>query len=178
MRKPNIIAVLKQLGKEVVDTAPAINSGGCGVYAGHVAAMLQFVEGVSDVCVRIGAMWVSEATLNKAEVNSILKENLPRTGNVGKALSGSGVVNGHLIVEFKYKDKLYRCDAHKVAKASPEPQFESEGYTIRLYKGFLDADTCIDYADEPEHWNSWFNRDQIPTVVALIEKHIGRCVAV
>jgi len=174
MGKPRIIQILNDLGRKVEQTVPDINYGGCGVFAGQVAAMLQYVDRVENVCVRVGCTYGVD---NKNRVDQVLEESNAVKGEIGNILSENGIYNGHLVVQFDYEGVTYYYDTTGVVPAKGDFVPRSFDRRLSLYQGALTAETTLDYADETAHWNSCFDRKMIPKLTRIIETHIGEAAS-
>lgn len=173
MAKPRVLSILGQLGAKAERDIENLNYGGCGVFAAQVAAMLQYVDGVENVCVRVGATYGVGG--NKNRVDDVLEQSNATRGEIGNILSQNGICNGHLAVQFDYRRVTYHFDSTGCYPARDVDVFSrGPGHTtFYLYKGALTPELAVDYADEVDQWNSSFSRRQIPKLTEIIEEHIG-----
>lgn len=154
----NIIEKLNKLGSQLEADFDAINCGGCGVIASHIAKRLQHIVPTNIV------------VFNDDEyikINKILP-NLknPRSS---KEWNRNGMRWDHIVVEFEFENKLYMFDTEKGVFPS------NDKYNGNMNKsGYLDIDVICAIAAKKYTWNWRFDRTQIPA----IKKRISRALTI
>ena len=153
----DLIKSLNELGERINRWYPAVNSGGCCVYAAEVGKEL-LRRGIETRI--IVAAWGARSHLDKVR---------PKLNNTNQKAewNDKDVWFNHVGVEFKYKGKVYHYDSDGVHRKSRS----LKSWTV--YPGRLSVDEAKALADEPEGWNDCFERGKIPSM----KRHIRRYLA-
>ena len=158
MRDTDVISLLKQLSDELESNYSYLNGGGCCC----IAAMVQkaFYKYLPHIPTRIAVMgdrrsrgniYKARAKIPPYEVHSKLSWRL------------EGISFTHVMIEFKVKESWYAFDSAGVTECLEDwnGYLRSEGYLLH--------DEATALADNPDGWNSMFNRDQLPMIQKRIE---------
>lgn len=158
-----IIWALEKLGANVSRSVPAINQGGCGVYAWLVAKALHSL-GIKTEVVATNMGIGKPVDLDK------LREELAAGGlDFGSKRHWEmlGAQFAHVGVRLKIGRKYYVADADTVIPGKTRLQ------RWKVYKGAYTLEEAEAFAKEARGWNSWFDRRQIPTIHKLVNKHLS-----
>jgi len=153
----DLIETLNKLGERINRWYPAVNTGGCCVYAAAVGKELE-ARGIETRI--IVAAWGARSNLDKVR---------PKLNNANRKeeWNGKDVWFNHVGVEFKHKGKTFHYDTDGV---------NAKRRTLKswnIYPGRLSVDEATALADEPEGWNDYFNRKKIPSM----KRHIRSFLA-
>lgn len=150
-----------------------INCGGCGVMAGIVGEILEFL-GVPVEVVTSSEYGCSPAEARQRLYWNIEEENGGRWDN--SAWDSAGVSRSHLAVRFTLGGDLYTWDSDGLIKSDKyfgrrdcgEPAYVADypfgdGMTVQ---------ECIEISSTPRGWNVMFDRRQIPLMRELAYQHL------
>lgn len=160
----DIIKQLDKLGKNVLNSVPYINKGGCAVFATMVAKSLNS-KGIpaslfSCYDTEWGAVYiggVDEARGNVSDIGDLYEWN------------SNGVWLNHVGVEFELDGKLYFYDTHGVTK--PASSFIHPEWIVQ--DGRFTVEEMEALAERPHNWNQTFKRKYIPQIQQLVEEHLN-----
>jgi hypothetical protein len=160
-----VLVKLNVLADEVSNQIERVNNGGCAVYAAHVGYHLKYIRGLKDVVLRVGDYCSDDGNRSIESFRKKVKSNAaPRDWN------RAGVYFGHVILEFRYRGKLYHYDsAGGVVRASDVTVLNE----YPLYDGHMTVEEGLAIASVSEGWNKMFDRKQIPKLIKLINEHLG-----
>ncbi len=157
--KPDLIERLRACGAEVIANAPLVNHGGCAVYASHIAQALE-ARGLT--------VWaVITSLLRDDDLNIVRNQSKPRTL---REWNDTGVLIGHVLVEFEYNGRVSRHDARNtvLAKSRREPTFGK-----LLCPGYLTVPELVSIAAARKGWNPVFRRHTgVPAIRAAVRRHL------
>jgi hypothetical protein len=148
---------LDSLGQRINRWYPEINHGGCCVYAALIGEELR----KRNIEVRvIVAAWGARKNLDKVRTKL-------NNANRKEEWNGKDVYFNHVGVEFVYNGKTYHYDSDGVKPKSKNLK------SFSVYPGRLSVDEARALADEPEGWNSDFNRSKIPSLKRHIRSYLA-----
>lgn len=158
-----LIKMLNALAKDVEGNIHRVNWGGCGMFASQVAFQLKHVLNVKDVVLRVGDYESNDGEESINNVRNHIKKNT--VGHWNQA----GIYFGHIIVEFRYRNKLYHYDTYGGVIAAQDVT-KMNGYP--LYQDHMTIEEGLQLAYCRSGWNTCFDRDQIPKMLGIIYKHV------
>lgn len=160
MSLPALVESLKSCGRMVLEHAPEVNHGGCGVYAAKVAMALQD-RGIE--------VWgVISSPLRNDDLNIVRNESNPRTV---RQWNDAGVIFNHVLVQFEHRGRIYTHDARNTSagKLKREPTFGG-----LICPGYLTVPEMVTLAAHPKGWNSAFDRKAgIPVIKKAIRRFLN-----
>jgi hypothetical protein len=146
---------LQSLADDVLEKYPNINSGGCCVFAAHVAQELQH-----HFKVRIIAFSNNGNKNNIDDIRPLIKKNVPTEWR------DNGCAFNHVVVEIMdNKGIVWNYDACGI--------FPDDGSicTFERLQGYLTIKEALELANSKPGWNKVFNRRDIPAIRKLILNH-------
>lgn len=159
----SLIDKLDKLGWEAGNKIDSLNSGGCCVFASLVANRLS----AAGIPVRgIVAMRRHRYDVEPEEVD--IDEARKNVSNVAydEEWEDNNVHFSHVGLEFELEGKLYHYDSHGVKEAGRTLD------NMPIVRGRLYPEELEALASVPTNWNYWFNRNQIPKLGKLVDKHL------
>lgn len=153
----SIIDKLKVIAQELNDNIEYINQGGCGVVASIITETIS-----SLVPTRIVALTHYDPK-NIDEVRTDIHENGLMHSN--DAWYRRGIDFGHVMVEVDVDGKTFMVDSRGV--------HENTDYDTRYgnkHHGYFTLDEMKRMANDPDHWNRRFKREQIPFIESIVKK--------
>ena len=173
MATKQLIKMLNELGKDAEQHLKNLNSGGCAVFAAHVGYALKYRAGLSNVVIRIGNPWADDES-DLVSVDEV-RNNVHPNANASQ-WDSAGLIFGHVILEFvtgKTKKKLRHYDSSGVTGASNV----TNNFGFNLHPGYMTVEEGLQIASEQDGWNRCFDREQIPQLIQIIDKHFSRYAA-
>lgn len=167
MSTKKLLKMLNELGKEAELRIESLNSGGCAVFAAHVGYYLKYRAGIKDVKLRVGNSWADE----ESEIPSVeeARNNVHPNANASE-WSAAGLSFGHVIIEFT-TGKVKRTSCHYDSKGVTGRSNVTNNFGFSLHPGSMTVEEGLQIASEQDGWNRMFNREQIPTLINIIDKH-------
>jgi hypothetical protein len=169
----NVLDAVKACGAFVYEREPFINSGGCAVYAAHVARRLKAL-GV-PVWARVADF--SRRT-NLAEARRALHTNNrnARRPFYARDWNGAGVGFNHVLIQFAHGGDVWTHDAENTEQGDPsyDPTLGNP-----MLPGYMTTREVWDIASRNEReWNTQFPRDTgIPLIREAVNKFLPRGAA-
>lgn len=164
------LEAIDETGRSVFKKLPRINSGGCCVYAAHMAQALQSV-GLGSKC-RVSSLFSDPRDLNK------IRRFANPLGN-WKEWRKQGVNFDHVLVEFELAGVRYYHDAENTT--AENDMDTDDGYLVeptvggKLCDGWLEIDEALALSEIPYAWNSMFDRERgIPIINRAISDFLER----
>lgn len=164
-----LLASLHEAGIRTRKVAPAINYGGCCVWAAAVGRALERRGITARVIVRD---WRSEGHAGIDAVRDAVRHMLRRQNNRNPAIAWNrnGVEFNHVGLEVDLAGKTWHVDAEGVFPAGNHPMFDPTG----LYAGRLTVAEAGLLARDAYAWNTRFDRRLIPRVIGHITAALRR----
>lgn len=153
----DLIDTLNKLGDRINRWYPEINRGGCCVYAAMIGKELR----ARDIEVRV-IVAADGASKNLDKVRPKVCNNWRKA-----EWNENDVWFNHVGVEFKHKGRIFHYDSNGV---NPRGKI-LDGY--KIYPGRLSVDEAQLLADEPEGWNTRFNRSKIPNLKRHVRSYLA-----
>lgn len=172
MSTKRLLKMLNDLGKDVELNINNLNRGGCAVFAAHVGYHLKYRAGINNVRLRVGHSWAGDDYIIPA-VDEV-RTNVHPNANAAD-WSAAGLNFGHVILEFttgKVKKTTRHYDSDGVTGCSNV----TNNFGFSLHPGSMTVEEGLQIASEQEGWNRQFNRDQIPQLISIIDKHFAAYV--
>jgi hypothetical protein len=162
----NIITKMDLLGKEVLRRYPAINYGGCCVYAAMiVSALHKHKIKASGIVASYSANSLNAAGSSIDAVRSNITKNTQDEWNK------NGVSFSHVGVEFEHKALIRTVKRHYDANGCHPVSSGLDGMTI--YKGRLTLGELRVLAGTRKGWNNMFDRKDIPELRKLVNSYLA-----
>lgn len=164
----NLVEVLNKLGEEANKKFPSLNWGGCCVFAGLVAEILDRkgypVQGraASNMASKRDASSITEAR-KKVKRNTVAEWNT------------HGISFGHVGIEVYDGTDIYLYDSNGCVNPEEHldgmPSFEGRLTVLELNELWQYNGPTLEYSIS---WNSCFDRGNIPYLHSLIKQHLIR----
>lgn len=158
VREMNLFEALNTLGRRINRSYPALNEGGCCVYAATIGEEL--LKRGLKVRVVIANSFEAKKNLNRVR-HKVNNTNQKRDWN------SAGIYFNHVGVEFKLGGKWFLYDSDGV-----NPRGKKLG-SYQVHPGFISVADAKALADESKGWNCSFSRRSIPH----LKKHIKNFLA-
>jgi len=157
-----IVKQIHSVLKKVENEYSNINCGGCGVIASILG---EYLSTKTEVRVAIGA-WdynVIKQTLSFLEIKQeFLKENCNPSINDWERF---GVSFNHVWIEFLWDGEWYSMDT-EVIRQGTKLMFHGRW---EPYDEYLPIEDITQLSNNITGWNTWFSREQIPSIRQDIE---------
>ena len=167
----DLVSILNELGQKAKELAPRLNFGGCCVYAGLVAVALE--ERGYPAQGRVTS-W----NAGRGDAASITEARKKVKSNTVKEWNLQGIYFGHVGIEFYDGKDVYLYDSNGCKPVDEllgsECSFEGRLTVQELNDLWEYNGPTMDY---PVSWNMDFDRDLIPALQRLINKHFNKVPA-
>lgn len=168
----NLVLILNKLGKEAKKKFPTLNCGGCCVFAGMVAEILD-AKGY-PVQGRVAAHKAGMLDANSiTEARKHVKKNTPAEWNA------QGISFGHVGIEFFDGENIYLYDSSGCVDPSEDldgmHSFEGRLTVLELNELWRENGPLDGWHVS---WNTEFDRGNIPYLRELIKKHLNNIPSV
>jgi hypothetical protein len=167
MSTKKLLKMLNELGKEADNHISSLNRGGCAVFAAHVGYYLKYRAGIKDVKLRVGHSWAGNSDAIPA-VDEV-RNNVHPNANAAE-WSAAGLNFGHVIVEFT-TGKMRKTARHYDSDGVTKQANVTNNFGFSLHPGSMTVEEGLQIASEQDGWNRQFDREQIPTLINIIDKH-------
>lgn len=168
----DLIAALEVHGEDANERIEALNAGGCCVYAAHVAERLAKL-GV-PVWGVVGMWGAHENGYNANEIRERIIEEGGDPLDVG-AWNDNGVEFNHVLIQFVHRGRVWLHDSNGTRPVEQDdPELTEDTCGTDVMAGYLTVRELRAFADQPEWWNCWFDRDTgIPAIRAGIRRNLS-----
>ena len=172
MSTKRLLAMLNKLGKDAEKHIECLNSGGCAVFAAHVGYHLKYRAGLTDVVLRVGHSYADD----EEDIVPIeeARNNVHPNANADE-WHAAGLSFGHVIVEFT-TGKTKPVGRHYDSGGVTSKFNVTNNFGYVLHPGSMTVEEGLQIASEQSGWNSMFNREQIPMLINIIDKHFAAYV--
>ena len=169
MSTKRLLAMLNKLGKDAEKHIECLNSGGCAVFAAHVGYHLKYRAGLTDVVLRVGHSYADD----EEDIVPIdeARNNLHPNANAHE-WNCAGLCFGHVILEFK-TGKTKPVWRHYDSSGVTDVSNVTNNFGFLLHPGEMTVEEGLAIAADQAGWTERFDRDQIPTLIRLIDKHFS-----
>lgn len=163
-----LIPKLRELGRRVNElTDNRVNYGGCCVYAAAVAERLQELGLKHVECIASVDDWFDHVGAVEDARNNLIADEVYAEGENGPLDWGyAGLSLHHIAVRFKHNGRWYTHDSDTVIHG--RDTFGKNGYGATP-DGLTPLEARA-MADDPDGWNSTFDRRDIPAIRRLVQE--------
>lgn len=161
------------MNQEIRENIYLLNRGGCGSYAYRVAHHLSKIDPSVGIVIE-GGWYLDDMISNKPlltiqDIESIMVEEGPHLMNSMEAWEQNGLSFHHLLVGVTMFDEEYVIDSTQIVTRE-----DFEEYQV-VYEGMFNHE-YLKYMvrQNSQGWNPLFQRDQIPLLNKIIDKHMRR----
>jgi len=155
------VNVLTRLGIKINEKYPNINSGGCCVFASHLAELLY--EKGYYVSIRIANMDNKNDNVNITNFRK--NNNTLEWQNPCRVYNDSDIWFKHVLLEIENGGIRYLYDTNG---------FVSINYYCDILEGRLTLEEARKSADFSWNWNKTFNRQDIPEIKKIIDYYLNQ----
>ena len=172
MSTKKLLKMLNELGKEAEFRIESLNRGGCAVFAAHVGYYLKYRAGIKNVKLRVGNSWADE----ESDILAVddVRNNIHPSANAAE-WSAAGLDFGHVIIEFT-TGKIKKTTRHYDSDGVTSRSNVTNKFGFNLHPGSMTVEEGLQIASEQDGWNHQFNREQIPALINIIDKHFAAYV--
>jgi hypothetical protein len=154
------LTLIQEIGHRIAEHIPFINHGGCCVYAAILADRLQ--EHGIPVWGRVADSWCASVNTarDNAAKNNISLESVSDWNRAGLSFC-------HVFLQFVLDGEHYSHDTDNIVSGNPK---SFANHTVQ--DGYLSVTELKTLAASVCGWNRVFNRDQIPTIQAMVDEYL------
>lgn len=160
--------MLVDIGTEVNNHVPEVNSGGCGFYAYELIKRLQ----ENNIDAKIVVYCDSDDFYYDDNANIQLKEEYLKTNKIAVSYMHNWCryvdVGGFGHVKVEVNNKVYDSDGGVLVKRS------SRWNWFRRMDGYLSVETLRKILRPKSNWNSRFNRKHVPKIRKIMDKYFEK----
>lgn len=149
---------LTEMGLAVEKAAPAINLGGCGIYAHAIGERLRHLGVVDVIEYKIQAPgYVDDDEDDLADLDLVQQDGVEHTATWW---SYYDVYINHVYVKIQKDYQKWYVDTESFG-----------GRPSNLHPGSIDPENLRMLNEDVKSWNDKFNRRDIPKVIGIVDRH-------
>lgn len=147
-----------KMGRAVEAASPAINLGGCGIYAHAVGERLRSL-GVVDVVeykIQAPGYWTDD-DIDLTDLDLIQQDGVEHTSTWW---SYYDVYINHVYIKIQQDRQIFYADTDSFGDRP-----------INIHPGSIDPENLRMLNEDVKSWNDKFNRRDIPKVIGIVDRH-------